>query len=253
MKQPRDWTEQQIKYYYGGIKYSDYPQVFWDMMLPHMEGASTLIDIGCGPGAFALTAAAAGLKVQAVDISSGNLKALREQIKYRQLSNIEIVHADWLEAVIKKSEVAVCAYSFGGSIGTLEGVKKIIASTEKVAFLVSPCERERGDFLSKELYVKCGITPSSFSGDHRDILGAFEKLQQPVKWEIVAYDFGMPIESRDEIKPCAIYLADKLGLPDVDLVEKHIKSILTVRKGLYWVPNPKKSAIITWQRRDMNE
>ncbi|NLW07985.1 MAG: methyltransferase domain-containing protein [Clostridia bacterium] len=253
MKQPRDWTDQQIKYYYEGIKHSDYPRLFWQKMQPFMEGARTLTDIGCGPGAFALEAAAAGFQVQAVDINGKNLRALAGQAEARGLANIELIHGDWLEVTVAESEVTVCAYSFGGNIGTRAGIEKLLATTRELAFLISPCEKVRTDFLSAELYQKMGIAPRTFSGDHREILQIFSELQQQVEFEIVAYDFGMPLASKDEIKSCAVYLSDKLELPDVQLVEAHIRDILTVKDGLYWLPNPKKSAFIIWQRSEKDE
>ena len=53
----KEWTDEQILNYYLGIEHSDYPWVFWEAMRPHLGGCASLIDIGSGPGAFALAAA----------------------------------------------------------------------------------------------------------------------------------------------------------------------------------------------------
>ncbi len=81
MSQMKEWTDLQILNYYLGLKYSDYPGVFWEKMKPDIAGCTTLIDIGCGPGAFALKAAEAGFNVLAVDINKKSLEALKKQRK----------------------------------------------------------------------------------------------------------------------------------------------------------------------------
>ena len=60
MSKGKDWTDQQIENYYLGIKYSDYPSVIWEKIKPKIVGYTSLIDVGCGPGAFDLKAAEEG-------------------------------------------------------------------------------------------------------------------------------------------------------------------------------------------------
>ncbi len=248
MNQLKDWTDRQITNYYLGIGQSNYPQVFWDIMEPSMAGCTTLVDIGCGPGAFALKAAACGFSVQAVDIDEGRLKALQRQKKILGLNRIKIIRGDWLEVHTEKNDIAVCAYSFGGAIGTPAGIQKIIDHARRAAFFITPCRAIKTDFMSRELYQRSGVAPPAFSGGYEDLLKLFEDLRAKVEYEIVAYDFGMPLADLAEIDECAVYLADKLGLPSVALVRKHLRNIVTERNGGYWVPNPRESAIITWKR-----
>ena len=251
MNRIKEWSEQQITYYYLGIRHSDYPEVFWQKMKPVIKNYKTLIDIGCGPGAFALKAAESGFQVQAVDISKKNLDALKMQVKLLRLNNVNTIPGDWVDVQVEKNDVSVCAYSFGDTIGTLEGIKKIIDLTNEVAFFITPYETLQTDFLSEKLYHKSGIEPPSFKGNYQDILNIFNYLHEDVSLETVEYDFGMPLNSKEELNSCAVYLGEKLGIPSVGLVEEHLQKIAGRKKnGMYWVPNPRKSTMITWRRGD---
>ncbi|MDO9535036.1 MAG: class I SAM-dependent methyltransferase [Bacillota bacterium] len=248
MSRIKEWTDKQILNYYLGVKYSDYPKIFWEKMKPEIAGCKTIIDIGCGPGAFALKAVEANFNVQAVDINKKSLEALKKQT--RGLKNLKTIYGNWLEVEVEKSDAAICAYSFGGEIGTLEGIRKIIDVTEEAAFFIASYDTIQTDFLSKELYRESGIEPPVFRGNYQDLLQLFAILKEEVQYETVEYDFGMPLDSKEEINDCAVYLSEKLGLPSRELVKEHLKKIITMKNGIYWVPNPRKSTMIIWKRRD---
>lgn len=246
MKPVKEWTREQIKNYYLGIEFSDYPAVFWERMEPVLVECETLTDIGCGPGAFALKALEAGLRVQAVDFSHKNLAALQK--KAGDAPGLKLIYGCWPEVKVEKSDATVCAYCFGGEIGTQEGIGKVIAQTDKVAFFIAPAGTTQTDFMSRELYQQAGLEPPSFSGDYQDLLHIFTHLNEEVEWETISYDFGMPLKNKNEIESCAVYLADKLGLPDPVRLREHLQQITTIRHGTCWVPNPRQSGIITWRR-----
>lgn len=253
MNRMKDWTAQQISSYYLGVEYSDYPEVFWERIRPKIADCVSVMDIGCGPGAFALRAARDGFKTYAVDSNMGNLSALQQKSAALGFPNIATILGDWKDVKVPQSDVAISAYSFGGFIGTIAGIQKILQHTKEIAFFITPYQKVQTDFLSKGLYHKLEIDPSVFSTNYLDLLGIFEKLEEPVSFEILEYDFGMPLESKKEIKSCANFLCEKLGIPAVDLMEKHLQRIITLRNGLYWVPNPRKSVIITYERRRDND
>ena len=246
------WSEEQIDSYFQGIEHSEYPSVPWERMKQKIRGSdcSTLIDIGCGPGAFTIHTARRGYDVQAVDISNTNLKALEKRKKALNLSNIKTIYGDWLEVEVIPTEVSICAYCFCGSIGTLEGIKKVLQHTTRMAFFIAPWDRVQKDFLSGDLYQTTGIEPPVF--ENQDLLPLFQNMGQQVEVELLEYDFGLPLRGKSEINNCAVFLSDKLGIPDVKLVKDHILNHLTIKNGMFWVPNPRKSNLITWERRDLH-
>lgn len=251
----KEWTDKQIKNYIAGIELSDYPRVFWLKMSKLLDGCHSLTDIGCGPGAFALEAARQKMAVQAVDADEKNLEALKRIALSNSYCNVTAILGNWLDVKADKTDVCVAAYCFGGEIGTKEGIKKILQSTLKIAFFIAPYSSGQKDFASKELYGVLEEEPPSFTGDYQDLLKIFRELGETVQHEILEYDFGMPIKdnSEDSLNNCALYLCEKLGLcgdhGTLEAVKRHVKGIVTVRNGVNWVPNPRKSVMITWRRQ----
>lgn len=240
-----DWTDQEIRGYLAGIRLSDYPHVFWREMLPFMSECETITDIGCGPGAFTLKALAGGFDVQAVDKNKKNLKVLAEEIhKKGWIKRCRFLQGDWLEVEPVRSDASVIAYSCSGSIGSRTGIEKIFRLTEKVVFFIGPAEKKYTDFATAGLYKKIGQDPPAFQSDYTQVAEDLDKMGVKTGIKLIEYDFGLPLENGD-IKGGAIYLANKLRIKEVSEVEKHLRKIITSRHGLPWIPNPKKSVLIT--------
>lgn len=245
----KNWTREEIKAYYAGIRYSDYPLVFWQRILPYLEECSSLSDIGCGPGAFCLQALEAGLRVQAIDINYKNLQALEEQVAKRgKTRNCRFLYGDWLEVPALKTDVSVCAYSLGGNIGTSAGLKKILDITERVAFLIIPYDGHHADFRSEELYEKFGIKLPEFQSSYKKYIQMLQQWELKIKYESVEYDFGVPFV-KENLGDYAIFLQEKLGLPGrkdvIASITTHINKWAMEKNGRPWLPNPKKGVMIT--------
>lgn len=253
MKRSEAWTARQLQAYYQGLEHSDYPQVFWEKIRRKAAPAATLADIGCGPGAFALKALDEGFFVQAVDSSRQHLLALEGRAGEGKKEKLKLIAADWLEARIMSSEITVCAYSLGGNIGSPAGIKKTLMVTTKKAFFITPWKKRQYEFLSEGLYREMGVMPEAYEKSGADLLAIFSSLGEEVEVEIVDFDFGIPLKATgDERRETALFLCEKLGLPSLDLMLKHIDAIASTRAGLPWLPNPKRAAFITWTRSDSN-
>ncbi|MFA7468833.1 MAG: class I SAM-dependent methyltransferase, partial [Desulfotomaculaceae bacterium] len=232
-----------------GVVHSDYPAVFWERMLLLLEDCQVINDIGCGPGAFALKALEAGLRVQAVDANRKNLQALKAKAEELQLDGkCDFFHHDWLEAEVDEADASVAAYSFAGSIGSPAGLMKIVNTSRKAAFFIIPYELEKLEFLSGPLYKQLGIMPPCFSKPWpeavAEILTACHAKLQQATIDVLEYDFGIPLHKHDT-HACALFLSRKMGLEAVELLEEHIEKIKIVRNGSTWVPNPRKSVLVT--------
>ncbi|MDD5727963.1 MAG: class I SAM-dependent methyltransferase [Victivallales bacterium] len=65
------------------------------LALPHPE-TMTLIDLGCGTGAFSVAAAGHFKKIYAVDVSDAMLDCARDKIRERDIGNVEFVSGGFL-------------------------------------------------------------------------------------------------------------------------------------------------------------
>lgn len=243
------WTDEQIKNYYLGIKNSDYPKIFWEKMKISMKTCMSIMDIGCGPGAFALKALEDGFYVYGIDQNEKHLNALRKASKDIPSGKLEIINNSWMDVSSIKSDASICAYSLGEGIGSVEGIGKVLKSTKKIAFFIMSYGKVQTDFSSKSLYDKLNVKPRTYSTDYTGILDIFNRLKEEVEYEIITYDFGMPFDEELGIKGNAMYLADKLGLPYSELVEEHIRNIMIEKDKILWIPNIKKSVLFTWRRK----
>jgi hypothetical protein len=250
MSEKREWTDAQVEHYLKGIRHSEYPAVLWQRMQPHLNGCRTLTDIGSGPGAFSLRAAEDGFMVQAVDSSRKSLDVLEVEASDYAAGTVKTICGNWPDVNVDHCDAAICAYSFGGDIGTPRGIYKILTITRRVIFFVSPVEKTQVDFLSRELYREEGSSPPEFQGNYHDLGDILSWLKVDYSIEIVSYDFGFPLKDRSEFDQCALFLADKLGLSSVGRVKKHLEKIVTDRNNLLWVPNPRLSALITCIRSE---
>ena len=78
-------------------KFRDYEKESEEIMsLLALEPQGTVMDMGCGTGAFAINAASYFKKVYAVDISQAMLKCARKKAKKAGLKNVEFCHGGFL-------------------------------------------------------------------------------------------------------------------------------------------------------------
>ena len=78
-------------------KFRDYEKESEEIMsLLALEPQGTVMDMGCGTGAFAINAASYFKKVYAVDISQAMLKCARRKAKKDGLKNLEFCHGGFL-------------------------------------------------------------------------------------------------------------------------------------------------------------
>jgi SAM-dependent methyltransferase len=252
MNKKREWTDAQVDHYLEGIKHSDYPALFWQRMLPYLKGGGcrTVMDIGSGPGAFALRAAEDGFIVQAVDSSRKSLDVLETEASGFAAGAIKTICGNWPDVIVDHCDAAICAYSFGGDIGTSRGISEIFKVTGRVIFFISPVEKTQVDFLSRELYEGEGSSPPEFKGNYHDVMDTLAALKVNYSVETVSHDFGFPLKDRSEIDRCALFLADKLGLSSTGRMKKHLEKIIIDRNNMLWVPNPRVSALITCLRSE---
>jgi SAM-dependent methyltransferase len=250
MNRPNEWTDDQIVHYLDGIRHSDYPDVFWTLIQPHLGDCTSLIDIGSGPGAFAIKALKKGFNVQAVDASRKSLDAFEKEAAGLNLGKLKMVCGNWPYVDAEPCDVAICAYSFGGDIGTPMGVAKIFKTAKKAVFFISPVEKTQLDFLSKELYEAELIEPPLFKGASQELKDILEQLKISYHVSEVTYDFGFPLNSWSELDRCTLFMADKLGLSNTDRIKEHLKKNITRHHNLLWVPNPRRSALITCLRSE---
>lgn len=87
--------------------------------LGYINEYSTVLDIGCGTGAYSIALSGVCKVVDALDFSEGMLNVLREKIKVEGIDNINIIKRDWNridiedECMYKKYDFVICSLNPG--------------------------------------------------------------------------------------------------------------------------------------------
>ncbi|WP_042274314.1 class I SAM-dependent methyltransferase [[Clostridium] dakarense] len=87
--------------------------------LGYINEESTVLDLGCGTGAYSIALSGVCKTVDALDYSEGMLEVLKEKIKSQGINNINIVKDDWSSIdlrnnnMIKKYDFVLCSLNPG--------------------------------------------------------------------------------------------------------------------------------------------
>jgi len=104
-----------------------------------LQDESSVLDIGCGPGKYALAFAKEVKKVTGTDISDKMIAFAQENAKKRDLKNVEFVLASWPEVELpdmgweKSFELVFAAFCPGIDSG--DALRKMIEASRKHCFL----------------------------------------------------------------------------------------------------------------------
>lgn len=101
----------------------------------HLKSSDSVIDFGCGTGAFSIQAAPHCRKIFAVDISATMLALLNEKKAEKQLSNIETIQAGFLTYEHKSEPVDVLLSSI--ALHHLPDFWKMVA-LNRIASMLKP-------------------------------------------------------------------------------------------------------------------
>jgi len=239
------WDEIQNYFYQAGIIHSDYPKIIWDKIVPYIKNYHSLMDIGCGNGAFTLKALEEGFNVTSIDCNYNSLEALKCEIVKRNLcQRSSVVFGDWENVKAKKCDVSIASYCFNGYIGSKKGIEKILLNTNYVSVFVLPAVLEKGEFYSKDLYNKLNIDPPLFNRNDsfENIVQAANMLGKNLIISEIQYDFGIPYENKSDRS--IYFLCEKLKIYDRNVIEEHIENIKTFKNGIQWIPNIRKSLLV---------
>lgn len=240
-----NWNPDHIKYYYEGVKHSEYPRKIWAMIQPFAARCNTVLDIGCGGGAFSIMALEQKYAVTALDISKIQLGYLRDEARLNGLEKgLTIIEGDFADTTVVPHDIAIAAYCFEGNISNMINIEKILHCTNKLGVFVLPGEIAKHEFLSELLPVDAITVQQNFheSGTLKNILEAADGNGIRIIQKEIICDFGIPYDRYDPYQ--VEFVAKKLGITDLVITRKHIEKIKILNRGMPWLPNMKKMIVI---------
>lgn len=207
---------------------------------------STVLDVGCGPGRFALSLAPHVAHVTAVDPSGAMLDLLRRQARALNLDNITCVLRRWQDAEVAPADVAFSSYVVTLVADGAGFLRKLDAAATDRAFLYLGAYT--ADAIMDPLWRHFHGRPRKPGATYLDAVDVLREIGLKPTIEVVE----VPSRARfSSVADAAKDYRDQLCLPDTAEVRKELRGLLAhwlVPKGdglgapLSSVP----AAIISW-------
>ena len=150
---PEKWDKKAVRMAENLVgKASRYNQQLLETM--QVQPEESVLDIGCGPGTFAIPLAQQGSQVYALDYSTGMLDVLAEYKQKLQLTTLNLIRRSWSENWDDVPQVDVILASRSTLVDDLDDmIEKLCAKAKKRVYLTSVTQRH---FLDEGVFSAIG-------------------------------------------------------------------------------------------------
>jgi SAM-dependent methyltransferase len=182
---------------------------------------STVLDVGAGPGRFALTLAPHVAEVTAVDASPAMLRLLRRQARSRGIVNVRCVEGRWEEVDVPPADVAFASYVLPLVEDAPRFLAKLTAAAGRRAFLYLAALP--GDAVFDPLWRHFHGAPRTPAPTYLDAVAVLRELGLAPQVKVVEVPSRTRFASVDEaVKEYRDYLL----LPDTRPVRRELHGLL---------------------------
>jgi SAM-dependent methyltransferase len=222
-----------------------------DPLYKRLRGAtgrrSTVLDVGAGPGRFALALAPHVRRVTAVDPSGRMLGICRREARRRGLANVELVQGRWEEVDVAPADMAFSSYVLPLVADAPRFLRKLDAAATGRAFLYLGAFS--ADAVFDPLWRHFHGRPRKPGPTYLDAVDVLRELGLKPEVEVVE------VASRarfDTVAQAAKEYADWLLIPDTAEARRELRGLLSSwlvpRQGALGPPLPSApAAVVSWQ------
>ena len=206
----------------------------------------TVIDVGCGPGRFALALAPAVHHVTGVDPSPAMLSLLRRQARRDGLDNVTAVAGPWQEVQVDPADVVLCSFVLPLIEDAGVFLAKLDASCRRQAFVSLAALNT--DALFDPLWRHFHGAPRRPGPTYLDALAVLGEIGVDARVEVVE----VPVRTRfDSVAAAARDYREHLLLADSPEVRRELRGLLATwlvgAEGKLRPPLPSMpAAILRW-------
>lgn len=197
-----------------------------DPLLARVQSATgpetVVLDVGCGPGRFALALAPEVAQVVALDPSPAMLTLLRRQARREGLDNVTTVTGRWQDVEIEPVDVALCSYVLPLIEDALGFLAKLDASCRHEAFVYLSAMST--DAVVDPFWRHFHDAPRNPGPTYLDALAVLAELGIDADVEVVE----LPVRTRfDSLGEAVRDYRDHLLLGDSPEVRKELRALLS--------------------------
>ncbi len=221
-----------MDWYIQACTHSEYPRIFVPLIKERLLPEDTLLDIGSGPGLFALSLAPWIKALYNIDSQALPLKYLQQKAREKNYASIYCLQGEWpaMELDLQVS-VSLSAFTSPAIMEDEKSLGKMISHTTRTIFFIAPASREKFFYPTDK---KSGPLP------YQETLRALEKMNLSFTPKLIDFDFGQPISSLQE---GARFLSHQLAIPLSQALD-HARDIATSHPSGLYLPNPRRAACI---------
>lgn len=208
----------------------------------------TVLDIGSGPGTFALPIAGVADHVTAVEPSAGMLSILKKNAQQMKINNIKFINKKWEDVVpfedVEKHDVTIASYSLD-VVNLCDAINKIVLLSNKYVYLFTFAGRRSSDYQS--LWPRLYNEMYRPSPDYICLYNVLYDMGILANVEISEYEYIQRYSSMDE---AVSYWVENLNerSPEAELViRNYLASNLVDEEGSLLSKRIMKSAMISWR------
>lgn len=228
------WNPKTIDWYLRAGELSQYPRLILEQIIPRLRAGDTVLDIGCGPGAYALALAPYVTRFLALDKDQEVLNNLAKIAEGRGLKNIDCLPFTWPHAPISQEvDVVICAFGSGEIMTGKDNLQAMFFLKPRLIFLVAP-----GSYLPPFGWQQHRRRPAP---EGKDTMAQLDTLNIQYTLQTFSLDFGQPVRTMAEGTE---FLAQFLGLP-ISQAKKQAQAIALPHKDGYYLPNRRNVHLIT--------
>ena len=225
-----------------------------DRLLPHIDGATSVLDVGAGWGRFAIPLARVARTVTAVEPSGALREHLRANAEAAGLGagRLRIVGASWEEAAVPPADLALCANVLMPLADVEPFLRKLDAHTLRRGVIVLRAVAMDGPLVA--IWEAIHGVPYPRETDHTDALAALHALGIPAQLALAPssgaiWAFDSPGDARAFARQ-RLWLGPLGHDPRADtLLDDWLAANLVHADGRWRVPAPEpQQALLWWER-----
>lgn len=232
------WTQRRISWYYRAGLHSQYPGKVLDIIKPYLKKEDELLDLGGGPGLFALKLSPLIRQYHCLDTHPLPLKALRKRAREQGQRNITTYKGFWpREHPGVQVDITMAAFTTGPMLQEKESLERMVTTSRRQLFLIVPGQVEKTTFH----WPKRGRLPQN--SPCTNTLQILKELKLTHELHLLDLDFGQPVHNKKEGLD---FLVKQLKIPFKE-ARSHFFQIAQPYKGGYYLPNSRQTAVILVQ------